>query len=158
MDAILGQSEQSQTLDGISMKHDELRAIAHNIADSLASGMGFPIGVYYTNIFEEAQRDPEGYIAVDFLKGTVSRGTASDSLKKAISLYRDALEQLCEKHGASIFCFQKLDVRYSNAAMEPWVIITIEDENGKLSTDEYKGLPLKRIKTIDSRGRVRTER
>ena len=140
------------------MKHNELRAIAHNIADSLASGMGFPIGVYYTNIFEEAQKNVEAVIVVDFLKGIASSGAVSDSLAKAIGLYQGALEELCERHGGSISCFRKLEVRYSNAAMNPWVIITIEDEKGKLSTDEYTGLPLKRIKALDFQGWARTER
>ena len=39
------------------MKHDELRSIGHNIADSLASGCGLMIGVYDMDIFGEAETD-----------------------------------------------------------------------------------------------------
>ena len=40
------------------MKFDQLRAIGHNIADSLAGGMGLLIGVYRTDIFDEAGPAP----------------------------------------------------------------------------------------------------
>lgn len=33
------------------MKFGVLRSIGHNIADSLASGIGLMIGVYTTNVF-----------------------------------------------------------------------------------------------------------
>ncbi|MCA1368872.1 hypothetical protein I6F15_15900 [Bradyrhizobium sp. BRP14] len=36
------------------MKHPELQAIAHNFADSLASGQGFLVGYYPSDIFAEA--------------------------------------------------------------------------------------------------------
>jgi hypothetical protein len=47
------------------MKFDELRSIAHNIADSLASGNGFLIGVYDMHLFGEASQSPEGFMTVD---------------------------------------------------------------------------------------------
>ena len=68
------------------MKHDQLRSIAHNIADSLASGIGLLIGVYEMDIFGEASTSKQGFITVDFLNGTTAGGTASDSLMKAIQL------------------------------------------------------------------------
>ena len=37
------------------MKFDELRSIGHNIADSLASGIGLLIGYYQMDIFGEAR-------------------------------------------------------------------------------------------------------
>ncbi len=38
------------------MKHDDFRSIAHNIADSFASGIGLPIGHYVTHIIREAAK------------------------------------------------------------------------------------------------------
>jgi hypothetical protein len=69
-----------------SMKFDQLRAIGHNIADSLAGGMGLLIGVYRTDIFDEAGRSPEGFIIVDFLTGTATGASPSPSLARALLL------------------------------------------------------------------------
>jgi hypothetical protein len=73
------------------MKFDELRSIAHNIADSLASGIGLLIGYYELDIFGEASRSPEGFIVVDFLTGTCRAGAPSESLARAIALNKNAL-------------------------------------------------------------------
>jgi len=129
------------------MKHDELRSIAHNISDSFACGMGFLIGVYATDIFGEAAKSPEGFITVDFLYGITTGGTPSTSLAKAIELYRDALPNLCASHGTSISSFRKLTARYSMDADDQRVIVEIEDEKGRASTDEYIGLSRRRVKT-----------
>jgi hypothetical protein len=43
------------------MKFGELKSIGHNIADSLASGIGLMIGVYEMDIFGEAANSHEGY-------------------------------------------------------------------------------------------------
>ncbi len=51
------------------MKHAVLTSVAHNIADSLASGIGLMIGVYEMDIFGEAAHSSEGFIEVDFLTG-----------------------------------------------------------------------------------------
>lgn len=140
------------------MKHDELRSIAHNIADSLASGIGLLVGVYEMDIFGEVAKSKEGYIIVDFLNGTTSGGAPSKSLAKAIKLYSEALPDLCERSGASVSFFQSLTAHYSSDAIERYVTITIEDKNSRQSTDEYAGLPLKHIKTVDGLGRIRTKR
>ena len=139
------------------MKHDELRSIGHNLADSLASGVGFLIGMYATDVFGEARKNPAGFLIVDFLNGTI-QGRASASLAKAVSLYRDTLPLLCEKHGASVSYFRELAARYSVDAIGPRVLVTVEDQNGRRSTDEYVGAPLRHVKITDSLGRIRTQR
>jgi hypothetical protein len=84
-----------------TMKIGTLQSIAHNIAASLGSGIGLLIGVYTLNIFQEAGRSRNGYLLVDFLNGRTWGGVPSRSLARAIKLYRDALPQLCTRHGAS---------------------------------------------------------
>ena len=59
------------------MKIGILRALAHNIADSLGSGCGLLIGVYDMNVYGEAMRDPGGVIAIDFLAAKAIRCRAS---------------------------------------------------------------------------------
>ncbi|MCR6657872.1 MAG: hypothetical protein NVV72_00475 [Asticcacaulis sp.] len=79
------------------MKFGNLKSVAHNIADSFASGMGFMIGIYATDVFAEASASPEGYILVDFVAGTSSGAQISPSLSKAISLYSETLNDLCQR-------------------------------------------------------------
>jgi hypothetical protein len=137
------------------MKFGELKSIGHNIADSLACGPGFLIGIYATDIFGEAARSPEGFILVDFLSGTSSGGEASASLAKAISLYSGALADLCKRHGADVSAFSELKARYSVDSHGCRLIVTVQDQSGRRSTDEYLGLPAKRVMELDPLGRVR---
>src|SRR5215471_817318 len=106
------------------MKFDELRSIAHNISDSLASGVGLLIGVYATEIFGEARRSAEGFIAVDFLTGTSTGARTSKKLSDAIAKYHDALVDLCAKHNTSIDQFRQLTTRYSMDARTPRFAVT----------------------------------
>lgn len=140
------------------MKHNQLRSIGHNIADSLASGIGLLIGCYNFDVFGEARNSSEGFITVDFLNGTTSGSPVSETLAKAVTLYRDALPALCEKHKVSISGFRQLTARYSRDAIGGRVQVTIEDKNGRCSVDEYVGIPLRRLKTVDNLGRIRTKR
>jgi hypothetical protein len=140
------------------MKFDELRSIGHNIADSLASGIGFLIGVYEMDVFGEAAESPQGVIEIDFLTGTSTGGQPSISLADAISKYGGALPSLCEKHGASLSDFHRLSVRYVAGTRSRHFVVTVEDRHGRSSADIYEGSPGKRIKVLDPLGRVRTNR
>jgi|SRR5262245_7434676 len=140
------------------MKFDELRSIGHNIADSLASGIGLLIGVYEMDIFGEARRSPERCIVVDFLSGEVTRGRASPSLAHAIALYGDALPALCKKHGTSRAMFRELTARYSVDIYGSRFAVTVEDHQGRRAVDEYIGTPGRRIRILDHLGRVRRKR
>jgi len=146
------------------MKYSKLRSAAHNIADSLAVGIGLMIGVYDMDIFSEAVQSPEGFITVDFLTGTAEGARPSASLARAVVLYRDALPALCEREGITVSCFRVLTARFSSLSGYPnphfqrQVAITVEDHSGRRSTDEYFGSPLRRTKTVDHLGRVRTTR
>jgi hypothetical protein len=54
------------------MKHGELRAIGHNLADSLARGVCFVIGHFDTDVYGEAALSPGGALTIDFLGGRVT--------------------------------------------------------------------------------------
>jgi hypothetical protein len=140
------------------MKFGELTSIAHNIADSFACGNGFLIGLYYMDVFDEATKSPEGYILVDFIAGTSSGAQPSASLAKGIALYAQALDELCQKHGATADAFRELTVRYSLDVRGRRFVVTVEDRNGRRSTDEYLGWAGKRPMEVDDRGRVRRKR
>jgi hypothetical protein len=134
------------------MKHANLRSIAHNIADSLGSGIGLMVGVYEIDVYGEAAAAPNGQIVVDFLAGQIVEGTPSERLKKIVGLYREALPGLCAKHGASVSDFRELVVRYSAATLFD---VTIEDSHGRRTTAEYAGIPAQRQMIVDGLKRVR---
>ncbi|WOH67120.1 hypothetical protein [Bradyrhizobium sp. BWA-3-5] len=140
------------------MKFDELRSIGHNIADSLASGIGFLIGIYQTDVFGEARRNPEHCIVVDFLTGEIVEGRASRSLADAIALYGKALPDLCAKHRGSPNMFRELTARYSVDTHGPRFVVTVEDYKGHRAVDEYVGVLGRRIRILDHLGRVRRKR
>ena len=129
------------------MKFGALKSVGHNVADSLASGIGLMIGVYSMDVFGEAAAGPEGYIEVDFLLGTTSGSPASRKLLRAISLYRDALPDLCRKHGVRIEEFKTLRARFGiDKAYGPHFAVTVVNRTGKSSTDQYLGTPGRRLK------------
>jgi hypothetical protein len=136
------------------MRSGILRSAAHNVADSFASGMGFPIGVYQINIFKEAAESPAGYITVDFLRGAAEGGPPSPALQRAIKLYRDALPNLLGKQNVALESFRRFTARFSNGETQ----ITIEDDRGRHYVDDYVGSPLRLRPVVDQQGRVRRAR
>jgi hypothetical protein len=139
------------------MKFDELRSIAHNVADSLASGASLLVNRWEMAIFEEACRSPEGFIAVDFLTGDTSGGAPSSSLAHDIALFPNALTQLCRKHGVSSALFKELSARYFMEGGERRFQVIVADHHGRRSVDQYDGNG-RRLKTLDSLGRVRRKK
>jgi hypothetical protein len=139
------------------MKLNTLRSIGHNIADSLASGIGMMIGLYAMDVFGEARRSLERYIEVDFLAGASTGGRPSPYLARAIALYRDALPGLCERQGARLADFGVLRARYSGGLGSGQFAVTLEDSRGRRAIDRYVGVPGRRVRKLDHLGRVRPE-
>ena len=137
------------------MRYGTLKSIGHNIADSLASGIGLMIGVYEMDVFGEAAAAPEGFIEVDFITGETSGRQPSRELARSLKLYAEALPGLCERHGADISDFRQLTARYSRQSMGIGFTVTIEDRHGRRSADDFIGLPGRRPKVLDHLGRVR---
>lgn len=128
------------------MKFAELKSIGHNIADSLASGIGLAIDCYQSDIFGEATRSSGGYIIVDFLAGRSIEGEASTSLDGAIALYRDFLPDLCKSHGVDVQAFKALTARFGvDPVYRGHFTVTVEDQTGKRSVDHYVGSPGRRL-------------
>lgn len=140
------------------MKFDVLRSIGHNIADSLASGVGLLIGIYEIDIFGEARRSPDRCITIDFLSGTVVGGRASPALSRAIARYGSVLADFCKKHAASPSDFRVLSACYSSDIFGPHFVVTVENRQGRRAVDEYIGWPGRRIRILDHLGRVRRKR
>ena len=136
------------------VKHHRLRAVAHNLADSLASGLCFVIGYWETNVFAEAAADPRNFIEVDFLNGLVD-GKASASLLRAVSAFRDALPDFCARNGVEEHDFRRLSARYEGRGFFGGYEVTTEDRSGRHSVVRYVGNPGKRQIIKDQLGRIR---
>jgi hypothetical protein len=129
------------------MKIGNLKSVGHNVADSLASGIGLMIGVYEMNVFTEAAGEDEGFVVVDFLAGSTTGKTVSASFRKAVSLYRDALPELCSKHSLDPAAFKRLKVRFgTDPVYGPHFTVDVENHSGKRSTDQYVGIPGRRLR------------
>lgn len=137
------------------MRHAELRAIVHNVADSLGSGIGLMIGHYEMDVYGDAQRSPEGAITVDFLQGIVIEGAPSTALVKSVALYKTALAQLCAKAGGSITDLAEATARFWSDPLSCHFTVTITDRDGRRSATEYAGTPGQRVKILDALGRLR---
>jgi hypothetical protein len=137
------------------MKHAELRAIVHNVGDSLASGVSLLIGFYEIDVFGEASQSRDGSLTIDLLAGRVTEGSASSSLAEAVTLYRDALAKLCAQAGGSISELAEAQVRYWSDPLGRRFAVTIQDRSGRRSTTDYVGVPGTRPKVMDSLGRLR---
>lgn len=129
------------------MKIGSLISLGHNISASLASGMGFMIGVYTTDIFKEASAGSEGYITVDFLNATTNGSPASATLLTAIKLYRDVLPEFCRKHNIDFNDVALLAARFgTDHVYGAYFSVTVESSDGRRSTDKYSGFPGKRLR------------
>ena len=136
------------------MKHSVLHAIAHNFADSLASGQGFVVGYYPTDVFADALSSPDRFLVVDFLTGQIDEGTGSDQLLHALPVFRNEFENFCQKHGASKSEFKEFKTRFEAGYLGATYTVTITDVRGRRSAIEYKGIPGKRTKILDDQKRI----
>ncbi|GGC65763.1 hypothetical protein [Undibacterium terreum] len=133
------------------MKFGNLKSLAHNVADSMASGLSFVIGIYEINVFAEAAASEDGHITIDFLTGATTGAIPSDSLRRAIFLFRDAIPQMCEKHGIELAYIKSLVVRFgTDSAYGPHFRVTVENSAGKRSTEQYVGTPGQRLRLRNS--------
>ena len=137
------------------MKHDELRAVAHNAAASLAGGCSFLIGVYDVDVLAAARQSPEGEVTVDFLRGTVSGAPSSSPLAQAVGLFPDALPTLFAKHGISASAFNELTARYWATPQGLRFTVSVMDKSGQATETEYGDYNGQRTKILDALGRMR---
>ena len=133
----------------MTAKLGTIRAIGHNFADSFASGIGLLVGYYAMDVFAEAAASNEGYVLVDFLKATTTGSPISDSLARAVCLYRDVLPEFCAKHGVELGDIKAFQVRFgTDAAYGRHFLVTVENARGWRSAVRYFGVPGKRLRRV----------
>jgi hypothetical protein len=136
------------------LKHDELRAIAHNVAASV-SEVSFLVGVYDTRIGEGLSNTPAGVITADFLQGTVDPPVPRAPFALAVSLVPAVLPDLCASHRVPVSAFRELRARYTIGIEGLRTTVIVVDAQGRRSETEYGGHSSQRVKTLDSLGRLR---
>ena len=136
------------------MKLGRLTSVAHNISDSLASGVGIMIGFYeLPDVFAEASASEPGFIEVDFLAGSTAGSPASVELHRVVGLYAAALSGHCKKHGVPVESFRVLRARFgTDQVCGCHFTVTVEDERGRRSEDRYIGSPGRRFSQLQPTG------
>lgn len=127
------------------MKLGELTAFGHNVADSLASGMCFMIGLYTLDIFAEAAASREGEIVVNFLTGATAGSPASAGIKHATGQFAQRLPELASQHGLDIGQIRVLSARFgTDKVAGRHFQVSVETADGRRSMDQYVGSPGRR--------------
>jgi hypothetical protein len=122
------------------MRFGTLRSIAHNLGDSLSTGLGLPIGLYGYDVFEEARNSPEGFIEIDFVNGAMLGAMPSEVLSDAVLQYKRWLAELAAKHGASVEDFTQLTLRFADAgAYGRHFVASVADRKGRSDCTVYDG-------------------
>ena len=128
------------------MKIGELTSFAHNVADSLASGICFMAGIYSVDVFGEAAASPQGHITVDFVDGSTSGSLVSLELRQAVQRYSELLPELAKKHAIEASEIKVLSARFgTDPVAGPHFAVTVETSDGRRSVDQYAGIPGKRF-------------
>lgn len=129
------------------MKFDSLRSVGHNIADSVASGIGLMIGVYEMDVFGEASSGASGYVEIDFLHATTTGCVVSHKLASAVVLYSAILPELCSKQGVDLKAVKTLTATFSvDSVYGPNFSVTVENLAGKKVQDHYIGCPGRKLR------------
>lgn len=129
------------------MKIGILASFGHNVADSLASGMCFMVGMDCANIYGEAAASPQGFIVVDFITGSISGSPVTDALRQTILAYSTQLPELAQKHALNLAAIQVLSARFgTDPVVGRHFQVTVQTSDGKRSIDQYVGSPGKRYR------------
>ena len=127
------------------MKIGELTSFAHNVADSLASGICFMVGVLGVDVHGEAAASPIGHVTVDFLRGTSSGSPVSADLRFAIERYSQQLPELARRHGIDPDEIAVMTARFgTDPVAGAHFLVTVQTVDGRQSVDQYVGFPGRR--------------
>ena len=150
------------------MKQADLRAAAHNIADSLSGEFSFVLGIFQVPVWDAVDASPSGEVTLDLLRGEVIPEACDEQLHRAIEQAALVLPEFLRKHSCDPDQVTKLEMvlrrgnhrEFPTASAEGQreVIVTVAQQDGTESTDRYVGMPLTRPRKLDALGRLRTER
>ena len=128
------------------MKFAALKSVAHNIATAVSDG-GFGMFGTTFDIHGEAAKNAPGYILVDFRSGAVSGSPVSAATLGSLSEAPNVLADLCRRHGGDASDIAELTARFGiDPVYGPHFTVTVANQQGKRSIDQYKGVSGRRIR------------
>jgi len=140
---------------GASMKHGQLRSVAHSIADSLAGGVSLITGFYDLRIYEDAMRSEDGVLTVDLLNGRVVRGTPSADVVSDVLRIPKEFDRLCSTKGLERSdCRRALAHFHATPTTQEFTLV-VEDNSGRITETDFQGVPARRVMELDHLGRLR---
>ena len=137
------------------MKHGQLRAVAHSIADSLAGGVSLMTGFYDLRIYEDAMRSEGGILTVDLLNGRVVRGTPSTDVVAALLRIPKEFDRLCSAKGFVRSDCRRALAHFHTTPITQGFTLVIEDNSGRITEADFHGVPARRVMELDHLGRLR---
>lgn len=143
------------TADGAAMKHAKLRAVAHNLADSLASGVSLLTGAYELDLYGDAARAPGERLVLDLMNGAVIEGALSPALATALARLGPEFARLCAAAGTEPGDCRRAIARFHARAGACGFTLLIEDRAGRTTEADYEGTPAHRARDRDAQGRIR---
>jgi hypothetical protein len=137
------------------MKQGVRRAIAHSLADSLASGCSFLLGNYEFSVRAHMRN---GRLAIDCLAPCMIEGRDGPELQQVMGAMPGALAKLCAGQHIDPKSFGELIVAFEQDLLGMSATTRVAADGGETFVDTYVGTPLRRRRMLDHVGRSRTAR
>lgn len=136
------------------MKLGVIRAVAHNYAHSLASGISLATGFHELDVYRDAATSPGGRLRLDLMNGKVLEGVASADLVVALSRIPPLFAEGCRRAGGSREDVKRAEAMFSFSGLEEGFILEIEDMKGRRSAADYSGSGSRRSRDLDRHGHL----
>lgn len=139
------------------MKIAHLKAAAHNMADSISSECSLISWDYDFHLWSYIAQNPEQRLRVNLLTGELrSEGLWPTRVSKFFADFAGIVPEMLAKHECPIEEVSAIEVEFCRLPIDKEVTVTVQQANGKASTDRYVGTPLARPRILDNLGRIRT--
>ncbi len=83
-------------------------------------------------------------------------GEASQSLSVGVQKFNEALPAHCRANGAAVADFKILLISFDMLPTVRRAVVTVEDKASKTTAKGYSGVPLRRRRSLNALGRVRS--
>jgi hypothetical protein len=137
------------------VKQGQRHAIAHNLADSIASGCSLLLGVYDFSIGAHITESPSGRVVIECLQPLLIEGTLNSEIRELLAALPAGLTKLCDDEGGSPEDFSVLTLAFSKTQLAIEVEIVVAGPASIPRSRWFSGSPLRRKRVLDSAGRMR---
>jgi hypothetical protein len=129
------------------------------MADSISSEASFLGFDFDFPVWSYVDKLPDRELRVDLLHGTLlTPGLQSGRAQKFFADFARAVPEVLRQHGCSpdqVTAIELLFRRSEPTMRSQEVLVTVEQSDGRRTTDRYTGWPLTRPRQLDGLGRIR---